>query len=77
MWYPFKRKIEHHMTSAIIGSIIRHALTIFGGAGLISGSDSEQLASAASIIVSVVWSIIQKKSQHEKVSTLTKLNSEF
>lgn len=62
MWVPFKKKIERTMTTRIVGSIIRHLLTGMGAAGLISGDELEQVISATSIIISIIWSIIQKRS---------------
>ena len=52
--------------TAAIGSIVRHLLTIAGGAlaskGVtISDSDSEILVGAASIILGVVWSLWEKR----------------
>lgn len=50
---------------AIILSVIRHGLTVAGGAlvtnGHLSASDVEVVAGAGAILIGVVWSIIQKK----------------
>lgn len=45
----------------IIAALIRHALGTIGGAGLITGDQTEQIAGAISVIISVIWSILEKK----------------
>lgn len=48
------------MVGQIIGSLIRALLAAGGGAGVVSGDELNQLAGAVSIIVTIVWSIVQK-----------------
>ncbi len=52
-------------TKQIILGVVRHAITVAGGAlsakGLASASDVELLAGAVAVIVGVIWSVIAKK----------------
>ena len=53
-----QRGAEKTMTAAILG-IIRHLLTM-GGGYLWTGDDLSQFVGAASVIVGLVWSLIDK-----------------
>ena len=52
------------MAEAIKG-VVRHVITTMGGvlvsSGMISGSDLEMLAGAASVVVGIIWSIVSKR----------------
>lgn len=50
------------MNAAVIGGVIRAVLAMSGGAGLASDSEIEQLAGAVAVLVTVAWSVYQKKS---------------
>lgn len=63
MWFPFKRKIQNKMTSKIIGTIIRQILTVAGAGGFFSGDELEQMIGATSIIISLIWGIIEKRNR--------------
>jgi hypothetical protein len=49
----------------IIGALIRQILTVAGAGGIFGGDDVEQLAGAVSIIVSVIWSVLEKKNRRD------------
>lgn len=49
--------------AAIIGSIIRQILTIAGMGGVVEGDDIQQAAGAISILISIVWSIMEKRNR--------------
>lgn len=48
------------MTPQIVGAVIRHMLGAVGAVGWMSDGDTEQLAGALAVVVSVGWSIYQK-----------------
>jgi len=58
-----KRKAVNYEMNKIIGLLIRHGLTVAGGGALVAGSDVEQLSGAIGVIISVIWSILEKKNK--------------
>lgn len=52
---------------ALIGGVIRHALTFVGGGvsanGLATGSEIEAIAGAVTTIIGFVWSLYNKKNK--------------
>lgn len=57
------------LTSAIIGAILRHALSAAGVAlatsGYLSAGDAQTLIGAAATAASLGWSIVQKYRAHK------------
>lgn len=49
------------MTPQIIGAVIRHLLGAVGAVGWMSDGQAEQVAGALALLVSIGWSIYQKK----------------
>ena len=47
-------------TAAIMG-IVRHLLTFAGGALSLSGEESQQFVGAASTLIGLTWSIVEKR----------------
>ena len=45
----------------IIAKLIRHTLTAFGGVGVATDSNVEQIAGAVSLIVGIAWSIWESR----------------
>ena len=46
-------------TAAIMG-IIRHVLTFAGGAMSLSGDETQQFVGAASTLIGIAWSLLEK-----------------
>lgn len=51
------------MNAAVIGGIIRAVLAMSGGAGLASDGEIEQIAGAVAVLLTIAWSVYQKKVQ--------------
>jgi hypothetical protein len=49
------------VTPQIIGALVRHAIGAFGAIGWVSDSEAEQMAGALALLVSLGWSIWQKR----------------
>lgn len=45
----------------IIGALVRQALTLVGATGVLTGGQIEQVAGAAAVLISVGWSLWNKK----------------
>lgn len=54
------RKPKGDPMQAIITALIRHALTLGGGAGLLSDDQATQAASALATLIGLAWSLIPK-----------------
>ncbi len=62
----FKRKVEQRIEriamAKIVGALLRHALTLGGGAGLaVSDSQIETLVSAIMILIGIAHSLYEKR----------------
>lgn len=55
----------------LIGVLVRHAITLLGGAALFSVDQMTVIAGAVATLVSVVWSIWQKKDTAQTISALS------
>lgn len=65
---------ESAIAQKIIGSVIRHGLTLLGGylvtSGWIDGSDWEKTAAGlATTLAALVWSLWQKRQQEKVIKT--------
>ena len=53
-----------HLTFDVVGGLIRHALTVAGGAfatsGLIDASNVETIVGALMVIIGTIWSVGKK-----------------
>lgn len=48
------------MTASVLAALIRAALQVSGAAGVLEGEQLTQAAGALAIIVSLVWSVLEK-----------------
>lgn len=55
-----RRKVEHKSMQVLIASLLRHALTAGGFAGIVSGDEIGQAAGAISTLIGLAWSVIPK-----------------
>ena len=55
-----KRKGAEKAMATVLAGILRHALTIAGGAGLMSGDEINQAAGALATLIGLAWSIAPK-----------------
>jgi hypothetical protein len=54
------------MNAAVVGGVIRAMLAMSGGAGLASDSEIEQISGAVAVLLTIAWSIYQKRAQAAK-----------
>ncbi len=54
-----KQAVKEKVMAVVIAKLLRHGLTLAGGAGLVSDNEVSQLAGAAATILGISWSLIQ------------------
>jgi 2-methylcitrate dehydratase PrpD len=54
------------VTPQIIGAVLRHLLGAVGAVGWMSDSDAEQVAGALALLVTIGWSIWQKRQARDQ-----------
>lgn len=54
-----KRVVREKIMAVVIAKLLRHGLTLAGGAALVSDDQISQLAGAAATILGISWSLIQ------------------
>lgn len=59
------------MKATIAKKIVRHVLTLAGGAGFATDNNVEQLAAAASFIIGLLWSLWEIKAEKPKPPGVT------
>lgn len=47
----------------IVALLLRHALTVYGGAAMFGQGDVQAISGAVAVLVGVGWSVYQKKVQ--------------
>ena len=57
--------MDKDTVSGVIGGLIRHLITVFGGGlvaqGLVTASELDVIGGAIAIIAGVAWSVVAKK----------------
>jgi hypothetical protein len=55
-----KNKVKEKVMNKVIASLLRHALTFGGGAGLtVSDNELELIAAGLATVIGTVWSVIK------------------
>lgn len=57
----FEKGQMKEIIPSIVGGIVRAALAAGGGSLVVSESDTNQIIGGLSILVTVIWTVIQKK----------------
>jgi hypothetical protein len=64
MWCLFRHLVQptkEKTMAVVIAKLLRHGLTIAGGAGMFSNNQVEQIAGALSTIAGIAWSLYEAR----------------